>query len=233
MISKLRRLDRIAAALIAALLCACAAQTGAGGGSTSRENRDTHGPDDVAKYIAGLESDARVADLDPPVVLAKLALEPNAVVADIGCGPGVFSMRFARALPRGVVYAVDVEPKQLDALRGQLLSGGFENVVPVLASYSTPHLPPASCDLIFIADTYHHIDDRVEYMRKLQRVLRRGGRLALLEYKPGPLPVGPPPEHKLAEGEMERELTAAGWTRSERFDTHKNHTFEIWVPTAR
>lgn len=230
----MRRRELLAASLIGALLLACASQpTSSSGGSTSRENRDAHGPDDVAQYIAGLESDARVADLDPPVVLAKLALEPNAVVADIGCGPGVFSLRFARALPRGVVYAVDVEPKQLDALRGQLLAGGFENVVPVLASYSTPHLPPASCDLIFIADTYHHIDDRVEYMRKLQRVLRRGGRLALLEYKPGPLPVGPPPEHKLAEGEMERELSAAGWTRSERFDTHRNHTFEIWVPTAR
>jgi ubiquinone/menaquinone biosynthesis C-methylase UbiE len=166
-------------------------------------------------------------------VLSKLALAPDAIIADIGCGPGVFSLRFARAASRGVVYAVDVEPKQLDALREQLLAGGFENVVPVLASYSTPHLPPNSCDLIFIADTYHHIDDRVAYMSRLQKVLRRGGRLALLEYKSGPLPVGPVPEHKLAEGVMERELGEAGWTLSERYDTHPNHLFEVWVPTQR
>lgn len=229
----MRLRERICAALGGLLLLACASTTNGGDAGGARENRDPHGPSDVAAYIAGLESNARIEDLDPDTVLAKLALEPNAVVADIGCGPGVFSLRFARAVPRGAVYAVDVEPKQLDALRGQLLAGGFENVVPVLASYSTPHLPPASCDLIFIADTYHHIDDRVAYMHRLLRVLRRGGRLALLEYKPGPLPVGPPPEKKLAEGVMERELTEAGWTRSARFNTHKNHSFEVWVPTAR
>ena len=228
----MRVLEQFATALAGLFLLACAA-TGSDANGSARANRDRHGPSDVAEYIAGLKSDARLVDLDPATVLSKLALEPDAVVADIGCGPGVFSLRFAQAVPRGVVYAVDVEPKQLDALRGQLLAGRFQNVVPVLASYSTPHLPPASCDLIFIADTYHHIDDRVAYMRNLQRVLRRGGRLALLEYKPGPLPVGPPPEHKLAEGVMEKELAEAGWTRSARFDTHKNHSFEIWVPSSR
>ena len=220
------------AALIGALLFACQASPGSAS-DTARENRDRHGPPDVTAYIAGLQSDARVKDLDPETVLGKLALEPDAVVADIGCGPGVFSLRFARAVPRGVVYAVDVEPKQLDSLREHLLAGGFDNVVPVLASYSTPHLPPNSCDLIFIADTYHHIDDRVTYMRGLQRILRRGGRLAILEYKPGPLPVGPPAEHKLAAGVMEGELKEAGWTRSARFETHPNHTFEIWTPVQR
>jgi len=220
------------AALLGLILAACGS-TPAHHGASPGENRDRHGPSDIAAYISGLESDARIEELNPAGVLAKLALEPNAVVADIGCGPGVFTLRFARALPRGLVYAVDVEPKQLDALRAHLLAGGFENVVPVLASYSTPHLPAASCDLLFIADTYHHIDDRVAYMRRLQRVLRRGGRLALLEYKPGPQPMGPPPEKKLAEGEMAKELTEAGWTRVAHFDSHKYHTFEIWTPPAR
>jgi len=221
----------LAACLLGLALAGCRSP-GAAHGSTGGENRDRHGPSDVAEYIAGLESDERVRDLDPETVIAKLALWPEATIADIGCGPGVFALRFARAVPRGVVFAVDVEPKQLDALREQLLAGGFENVVPVLASYSTPHLPNASCDLLFIADTYHHIDDRVAYMRRLQRVLRSGGRLAVLEYKPGPLPVGPPPEKKLAAGEMQRELEAAGWKRTASFDTHPNHSFEVWTPTS-
>lgn len=221
----------LAAALIGLTLGGCSSQ-GAAHSGASGENRDRHGPANVAEYIAGLESDDRVRDLDPATVLAKLALWPEAVIADIGCGPGVFALRFARAVPRGVVFAVDVEPKQLDALREQLLAGGFDNVVPVLASYSTPHLPNASCDLIFIADTYHHIDDRVAYMRRLQRALRGGGRLAVLEYKPGPLPVGPPAEKKPAPGEMQRELEAAGWKRTASFDTHPNHSFEVWTPAT-
>ena len=42
--------------------------------------------------------------------------QPDAVVADIGSGPGVFSIPLAAAVPDGLVYAVDVEPAQLDAL---------------------------------------------------------------------------------------------------------------------
>jgi SAM-dependent methyltransferase len=210
--------------------CFALALVACGGPSHGTDaNRDLHGPSDVERYIASLASEARILDLDPPTVLAKLALAPGAVVADVGCGPGVFATRFARAVPQGVVYAVDVEPQQLDALRDELLRQGVENVVPVLASYSTPHLPPASCDVVFLADTYHHIEDRVAYMTRLASVLRPGGRLAILEYKPGPLPVGPPPEHKLAAGVMDKELADAGWTKSQSFDTHAHHTFEIWV----
>jgi SAM-dependent methyltransferase len=196
--------------------------------TTDERNRDVHGPPTVEGYVNALESEARVADLQVPVVLEKLALADGATVADVGCGPGVFSLAFARALPHGLVYAVDVEPRQLDRLREHVLTEKLDNVVPVLASYSTPHLPLASCDLIFIADTYHHFDERVDYVRNLARFLKPEGRLALLEYKPGPLPVGPPPDHKLKPGELERELTAAGFDRVAKFETHANHDFEVW-----
>jgi SAM-dependent methyltransferase len=191
-------------------------------------NRDLHGPPDVEGYIARLESPERLRDLDPELVIEKLALAPDAVIADLGCGPGIFSLRFARAAPRGVVYAIDVEPAQLDRLREQLLELAVENVVPVLASYSTPHLPPGSCDVIFIGDTYHHIDDRLEYMRRLRRALKPGGELVLFEYKPGTLPVGPPADHKLKAGELHAELERAGYELVRSFDTHPYHDFEIW-----
>lgn len=194
----------------------------------AEHNRDRHGPPTVDNYVRSLESAARVADLDVPIVLEKLALAPDATVADVGCGPGVFSRAFAKALPHGLVYAVDVEPRQLDRLREHLIEERLENVVPVLASYSTPHLPLGSCDVIFIADTYHHFDERVSYVRALTRFLKPGGHLAILEYKPGPLPVGPPPDHKLKPGELEQELAAAGYERVAKYDTHANHDFEVW-----
>lgn len=197
-------------------------------GTAPRANRDRYGPAQVAGYVDSLESASRVAGLQVPLVLEKLALADGATVADVGCGPGVFSRAFAKALPHGLVYAVDVEPAQLDRLREHLIAERLENVVPVLASYSTPHLPLASCDLIFVADTYHHFDDRVSYVRGLARFLKPGGVLAILEYKPGPLPVGPPPEHKLGPGELEAELTGAGYERVARHDTHAYHDFEVW-----
>ncbi len=206
---------------------------GAAGVALGQEvpNRDPHGPPDVQSLIQSLMSDERVAELRPERVIAELMLPEDAIVADLGSGPGVFTVPLAQELRRGVVYAVDVEPQQLDALRQRLIEADLHNVVPVLASFSTPHLPPAHLDLILLVDTYHHIEDRTEYFRHLRSVLRPGGRIAVIEYKAGELPAGPPVEMKLPEGLREEELRAAGFSLLRSFDIHEHHDFELWVPS--
>ncbi len=199
-------------------------------GAAPRANRDEHGPADVDAYVQSLLSPERVARFRIPLVLEKLDPEPDAVIGDLGCGPGLFSEAFARRCPRGLVYAADVEPRQLDALNARLASSGLRNVVPVLATYADPHFPPAGLDLVFIADTYHHLDDRIAYMRRLAESLKPGGRVVLLDYKPGPMDHGPPPEHKLPAGTMEREMREAGYVLVQSFDTHPDHDFQIWRP---
>ncbi len=228
------KLSRFAATSLAmglVLASACRAPSTSGANQTSQPvstNRDKHGPPNLDEYIEKLESKERIADLAVDKVIEKLKLSADAQIGDLGCGPGIFSMAFAKACPRGVVYASDVEPGELDAVAAKIESLGAHNVVPVLASYGDPHFPPGKCDLVFIADTYHHLEDRVAYLRRLQSAFTPSGRLAILEYKPGKLPVGPPPEHKLAAGVLEKELSDAGYALIERFDTHPNHDFEIW-----
>ena len=195
-------------------------------------NRDPHGPADVQSLIESLMRDERVAELKPGRVITALMLPEDAIVADLGSGPGVFTMPLARELRRGVVYAVDVEPQQLDALRRRLIEEDLHNVVPVLASFSTPHLPPDYLDLILLVDTYHHIEDRIEYFKRLRTALRPGGRIAIIEYKAGELAAGPPVESKLPEGLREEELQAAGFRLLRAYDIHEFHDFELWVPSV-
>ena len=205
----------------------------AGPCSQGSANRDRHGPRDIQHYIAMLQRDERVSELDPEGVIRQLAIAPTAVVADVGAGPGVFSLPLARHLSAGLVYAVDVEPRQLDALRENLRQARIENVIPVLASYADPYLPPHGVDWIFIVDTYHHLENRVAYLRRLETDLAADGRLVILEYKPGDLPVGPPAAHKLSREKRYAELREAGFARIERFDTHRYHDFEVWrAPSA-
>jgi len=174
-------------------------------------NRDPHGPADLDAHIRHLEDPARDAYQKPEEVIRALGLDPKAVVADVGCGPGYFTLRLARAVPQGLVLAVDVEPRQLDRLRQRLHAEGATNVVPVLASVDDPYLPPARFDLILVVDTYHHFEDRREYLAKLGRALEPGGRLVIIDYFKRELPVGPPVEHKIAREEVLKEVEAAGF----------------------
>lgn len=191
-------------------------------------NRDPHGDPDVGRYVARLASPDRIAELRVDEVVAKLAIASDATVGDLGAGPGIFAISFARVAHEGFVLASDVEPGQLDALRAALVAANVHNVVPVLASFDDPHFLPGRMDLVFVGDTYHHLRDRVAYFRKLQASLAPGGRLAILEYKPGKLPVGPAEDHKLPAGMREAELTEAGYSLVDRFTTHAYHDFEVW-----
>lgn len=66
----------------------------------------------VERYIAMLERKERDSFQKPDEVMRALALRPGERVADIGAGPGYFTLRVARAVgPSGEVPAIDYGPK--------------------------------------------------------------------------------------------------------------------------
>ena len=134
-------------------------------------------------------------------------------MADLGAGTGYFARYLSQAVgPTGAVLAVEVEPTLIDYLRDRAEREQLANVAPLLASLDNPRLPPASIDLILIADTYHHLDHRRAYLPLLTRALRPGGRIAVVDWKPGKLPEGPEPSHKLAPEKVIAEMRDAGLT---------------------
>lgn len=167
-------------------------------------------PPNLGAYIAAQEEPGRDRWQKPDQVVQALALRPGQTVCDIGAGPGYFALRLARVVgPRGRVYAVDVEPQVLDALRERLEKRRIKNVTPVLALGDDPLLPDAACDLALIVDTYHHFRDRPAYLRRLVQVLKPAGRIVNIDFRKQPTPVGPPQEHRIAREEFLREAAAA------------------------
>jgi ubiquinone/menaquinone biosynthesis C-methylase UbiE len=173
-----------------------------------------HGnPDDLDAYLAKLEDPARDEWQKPDEVLRALALEKGAVVCDIGGGPGYFALRMARVVgERGQVFAVDVEPRMLAELRRRIEAGGPRNLTPVLGLDDDPLLPPASCDLILVVNTFHHFPDGVAYLKRLARSLKPGARIANIDFQKRELPMGPPTEHKISREEFLEQAARAGLT---------------------
>jgi predicted methyltransferase len=168
-------------------------------------------PTDLESYMARLVDPARDAWQKPAEVVAALGLRAGDTACDIGAGPGYFTLRLAAAVgPSGRVYAVDVEPAILGALRDRLQGAPLRNVVPVLALADDPLLPPATCDLALIVDAYHHFPDGTAYLRRLARALRPGGRIVDIDYHKRPTPIGPPQDHRLAREDFLAQARAAG-----------------------
>ncbi|MCC6805820.1 MAG: class I SAM-dependent methyltransferase [Deltaproteobacteria bacterium] len=171
-----------------------------------------HGnPDDLSSYLARMEDPARDEWQKPAEVIKALELKSGQIVCEIGAGPGYFTKPLARAVGAdGNVLAVDVEPRILDALRERLKKAGIANVSPVLGQPDDPLIPRKSCDLILIVDTYHHFPNGVAYLKRLSASLKPGGRIVNIDFHKRELPVGPPPEHKIARDEFVSQAKAAG-----------------------
>lgn len=119
----------------------------------------------------------------PAEVIDSLGMRPGDHVADLGSGSGYFTLSLARAVGQsGKVYAVDVDAGINEYLAKRLREEGLENVEIILAEYHDPLLPESGVDLIFICNTYHHIEDRIVYFADVRRYLRPGGRIAIIDF---------------------------------------------------
>jgi len=173
----------------------------------------THSFADVRYWSTVFDDPTRDVWQKPKALVAALELKPGATVADLGAGTGYFSRYLADAVgPDGTVFSVEIEPTLVTYLRERAEREHTANVVPVLASPDLPRLPTSGVDLILIADTYHHLDHRTRYLPELRRALRPDGRVAVVDWKPGQLPQGPPPEHKISREHIIAEMQAAGFT---------------------
>ncbi len=166
---------------------------------------------DSKAYIAMLEDPSRDAYQKPAEVVAALGLKGGEVVADIGAGSGYFAVRLAQAVgDAGWVYGVDISPDMILHLNRRLRDARVGNVRTILSAPDDPLLPDASVDVFFICDTWHHIDERPKYLALMKRMLRPGGRIAIVDFHKRPLPIGPPPEMKIAREDVVKEMEAAG-----------------------
>lgn len=201
----------LAGTLLWALPAETVQETHSGSKPHAEQHRD-HSFADTDRYEAMFESPERARWQKPDELIAALGVKPGAVVADIGAGTGYFAARFARVVaPRGSVFASDIEPNMVVFLRDRADQEALPNLIPILASSADPRLPDGQSDLIFICNTWHHLTDRVSYARRLQTDLAPGGRVVIVDFLEGELPVGPPPAQKLNAAQVRAEFEQAGY----------------------
>lgn len=171
-----------------------------------------HGFSDIDRWVKVFEDPGRDAWQKPDAVVEALHLKPGDVVADIGAGTGYFTRRFAAAVgPEGRALGLDIEPGMIGYMKTDAEKRGLNNYAARVVRPDDPELAPSSVDMIFLCDTYHHIEDRVAYLKRLAPALKSGGRVVIVDFYKKPLPVGPPPEHKLAEETVRKEFGEAGY----------------------
>lgn len=171
----------------------------------------------------------------PAEVVRELGLRPGETVADLGAGSGYLLEHLSRAVgPDGMVYAEEIQPEFLPALRRKAEVLG--NVRVVLGNPTDPRLPPRSVDCFVMLTVYHEVQDPVGLLRRLRTSARPGARLAVVDFDPDRAGDPPPPaDHSVREADVLREAGAAGWTLRRRVEGWGSQFFLVLeaVPTRR
>jgi ubiquinone/menaquinone biosynthesis C-methylase UbiE len=180
------------------------------------------------EWINTLETPARLNSLKIAETIKALNLKPGLTIADIGAGSGVFTTRLANAVkPDGFVYAVDIDQGLLDHIAEASTEVGLSNVQTVLGEYDDPKLPD-NVDLAFINDVLHHIEHRDVYLKNLAQYLNPGGRVALIEFKPGQGGHTDDASLQISQEQATAWMTAAGLKQLQVIDLFPDKYFVIY-----
>src|SRR5579863_7019331 len=117
-------------------------------------------------------------------VLSHLKIKGNEKAAEFGCGSADFSLTLAKRLPKGMVYALDVQEERLSALAHKLSHGDIKNVSAVLTDLEAPNgsgLKDNSLNMVLIPNLLFYAKEKSVIIAEAKRVLKNGGQMLLVD----------------------------------------------------
>ena len=163
----------------------------------------------VRKY----EDPKRQTWQDPKFVIEALGDLNGLVIADIGSGTGYFT--FQMAVPAKKVIAIDIEQRFLNYIedrKSEMYDRQLaEKIETRLTTPTKPSLLINEVDVVLMVNTIGYIKDKDQYLNILREGISNEGRLIIVDYKIGKMPVGPDEQSKVSEADISLALEKAGF----------------------
>jgi ubiquinone/menaquinone biosynthesis C-methylase UbiE len=145
-------------------------------------------------------------------VMDILGIAPGKNVADVGAGSGWFTVRAAKRVSTGQVYAVDINPEAIKYIDERVHKEGLTTVKTILSKPDDPLLPADSIDAVLMLKTYHEIARPVVLLQNLRRALRPGAKIGVIDRN------GNGEDHGVGSDVVIREASEAGYKLVHQYD---------------
>ena len=166
-----------------------------------------------AKELIGrLLNPDRAEALDTFLILTLSGINLHSTVADIGCGPGFFTLPLAKYAVTGKVLALDIDDEMLDACRERVAEAHMGNVEVLKCSEYEFPVEKGSLDGAFMAFVIQQSPDKARLLRAVRELLIPKGWCTVLEwYKKDTESGGPPVERRVDPPELQSLAEEAGF----------------------
>ena len=170
----------------------------------------------------------RTALFDIAAILSKMGIEERQCAAELGCGNfGFFVFPLARLVGRqGKVYAVDILQSTLQEIKKTATTDNLPQIITVwsnLEIFKATKIETNSLDSAFLVNVIHQSEKRLEIIREAVRLLKRGGKLLIVEWKNNDLPLGPDPARRVKAEALKAVAPKIGLVLKEEFEAGPYH----------
>ncbi|MDD5131660.1 MAG: class I SAM-dependent methyltransferase [bacterium] len=115
-------------------------------------------------------------------VLKELAIKPELIVLDFGCGPGSYTICLSKMVgEKGRVYAVDIHPLAIKNIDHIAAREKLKNVFTICSDCQTGLLDQ-SVDIVLLYDVFHILQEPNKVLDEIYRILKPDGILSFQDH---------------------------------------------------
>jgi ubiquinone/menaquinone biosynthesis C-methylase UbiE len=171
------------------------------------------------KYAFTLLLPIRNIFLSPGKLIERLELRENSIVLEVGPGPGYFSAKVAKALPQGKLFLTDIQQEMLDYAKKRLTRKRINNVEYHLCDGINMPFNDNMFDVIFMVTVLGEIENKQQYIKEFDRLLRKNGIISISEQAGVP--------DKMEIDEIKKLFQNSGLKTDRIFGTRRNFTINF------
>ncbi len=164
---------------------------------------------------------------NPKKNLDILGITQGMKVVDFGAGAGFYSLEMAKRVgPSGAVYAVDVLDKLLHKIKIEGEINDLNNIQFIHADLEKPDTVPLKeglVDAVVIANVLFQIDNKENIANSAKKVLRKGGKLLVIDWADSFGGLGPQPDFVFGKEKAIELFSALGFNIVNKFNAGDHH----------
>jgi len=164
---------------------------------------------------------------NPEQNILHLGLTEGMRVADFGAGTGFYSKACSpRVGYSGKVYAVEVQKDLVKKLESEIKHWGLSNIDCIwgdIERLGGTKISDNSMDVVIISNVLFQAEDKLGLIDETRRVLKKGGKVLLVDWSNSFGGMGPTPESVVTESMAKELFEKRGFKVEENISTSPHH----------
>lgn len=122
---------------------------------------------------------------DPIKNLKAFGLGEDNIIADFGAGTGYYSVAAGKMVPRGKVYAVEIQKDFLATIRNKVKEMHLRNVECLwgnIEKLGGTSIRDGIVDAVVASNVLFQVEDKEKFILEIKRILKPKGRVLLIDW---------------------------------------------------